>query len=559
MKTGKYKTGKRKLAGGGFIGSNTDVAIDAGLGMLENIPGIGGAVAGGLKLGKQLLGGLGLFGKTADQVNAEETFKRQEEIAKETARRTKTINDQAVIKTYPTNGVGVTGFYKKGGVLNAKYEVEKDEVVQGTDIQLEEGTKVASDVIKVGGAKHEDGGTEGKGGERVYSDSIKITPDLVNLLKSSGIKVSSNETYASVATKLGKMKGQFEKKNDIDNTSKTTKAKMLERIDGLMNTTFETQEASKQPTDMAQPTYRKGGTLPKYEKGKRVIGGEPMTPISTINPTSIVNSYEPSLKTTYQLNGLKPVNDISTINPNQSSTGFGEWNQEMGDKIVAKQNAEDEKPTLTGLIGKGLKSQSGNIMNVATYLMNNRTIDSIKTDIKPVLNSAPTYSYVDRSGKAKGDLNTAFNTASEGVSQASSQSTASNKAALFAERLSKLNDINQSENQRKDSYDADFNNRLTTNSNINNAIVNQNNIDNMNRANEKTAYRLNNRNSLLQGIMGNNAVLRQEKMDLLRLAIEGIKDGDRGVFDNLMENSTTAPLLKSLGIDLSKVIKKNGK
>ncbi len=555
MKGIVYKKSNRKMyQGGGFIGSTADTLLDTGLDLASAIPGFG-AIASGVKVGKQLLGGLGLFGKTADEVQADKIAKQQEEIRKEAERKATAVKDQAELKTYPTNGVQVTGFYKKGGkprVSNAIYEVEKDEVVQGTDVQLEEGTKVASDIIKVGGEKHENGGTEGKGGERVYSDSIKISNDLLTALNKAGIKINENATYADVATKLGSVKSKFENQG-VDNIDKSTNSEMTDRVNSLLDLTFNTQEMSKQPTTN-QPMYRKGGVLPKYEDG------------ATIDLRPKRQGFEQSLEEKMKFS--LPMEENPQI----------EYPTELGGKPAVSDNklmdiiGEENKPAMTianpnaklssgtgSKISNFIKDNQGQLLNVGNYLLNRRTINSIKTDIKPTLNPAPAYNYVDRSGKAKQDLNTAFNTASQGVEMSSSQSTASNKAALFAERISKLNDINQAENQRKDSYDDNFNNRLLATSVGNNATINQNNVDNLNRYNSKVGYQLNNRNALMQGVMANDAVNRQEKMDLLKLAIEKYKDGDRGVFDAMVNDKSVMDLLTSLGIKIPNANKdKNG-
>ena len=155
--------------------------------------------------------------------------------------------------------------FAKGGNVTPQYEVEKDEVVQGQDTQLEDGTQLASDLTLVGGERHEDGGTQGSGGDRVFSDRLEVSPLLTLLLKASKVNVKKGDTYANVAATLGKKKSTFEtaaKSNDpISN--KTGKV-MTQRIDDLLEMVFQEQETLKQ---QEEEIMAYGGQTPKYAFG----------------------------------------------------------------------------------------------------------------------------------------------------------------------------------------------------------------------------------------------------------------------------------------------------
>ena len=156
------------------------------------------------------------------------------------------------------------GLTKKavGGVTTPEYEVENKEVIQGNDTQLEGQENLASDMTLAKGATHENGGIEGKGGERVFSDRLPISLNLHSLLSEKGYKFKPNATYAEVTTKLGRHKGKFEDKAKSTNGLVNDTGKMmLQKINGLTDAAFEDQENSK---DMAQQSkiYKAlGGSL----------------------------------------------------------------------------------------------------------------------------------------------------------------------------------------------------------------------------------------------------------------------------------------------------------
>ena len=150
--------------------------------------------------------------------------------------------------------------FADGGEL-PQYEVEGGEVVQG-DAQLQSSKKIASDLHHVTGATHEEGGVVGQGGERVFSNRLNIPVELLAVLRKSKIKADPLSTYADVAANIGKMKGKFESKlGSYKPRTVNTGKLMLERVDGLLDMVFNTQEQSK------LPVFAKGGKLPKYVDG----------------------------------------------------------------------------------------------------------------------------------------------------------------------------------------------------------------------------------------------------------------------------------------------------
>ena len=147
--------------------------------------------------------------------------------------------------------------YPYGGPVEPEYEVEQGEMVQGQP-QLEEGQQVASDMYEVGGERHENGGTDGAGGERVYSDRMKT---------------ANKKTYAEEAKDLAKQKAKFEAKiPDTNEAISNTGHRMSERMDMKLDELFKEQEMKKQlalPPSIysSMPAMANGGRLPKYPFG----------------------------------------------------------------------------------------------------------------------------------------------------------------------------------------------------------------------------------------------------------------------------------------------------
>ena len=151
--------------------------------------------------------------------------------------------------------------YAYGGMPNPEYEVEEDEMIQGQPM-LEEGQQIASDMYKVGGEKHENGGTDGIGGDRVFSDRMKT---------------SNKKTYAEEAEKLAKDKAKYEAK--IPNTNEAvsnTGHRMSERMDMKLDELFNEQEMKKMyamPSSISSSIagFKHGGNLPKLGGGDNLL------------------------------------------------------------------------------------------------------------------------------------------------------------------------------------------------------------------------------------------------------------------------------------------------
>lgn len=146
----------------------------AGMGAAFGPWGMGiGAAVGGLK---------SLLERAAyNRQRREELQQNNQEAYRQTLAKDR-ASAQSVLSHYPTNGVQSPGFYAMGGIpspVKPQYEAEENEVIQGGNVALEDGRRLASDIVQVGGNKHEQGGTMGAGGERIYSNRLEAPADLL--------------------------------------------------------------------------------------------------------------------------------------------------------------------------------------------------------------------------------------------------------------------------------------------------------------------------------------------------------------------------------------------
>jgi len=153
--------------------------------------------------------------------------------------------------------------YAFGGMQEPEYEVEGGEMIQGQPM-LEDGQQeqVASDMVKVPdyAPSHADGGVDGAGGDRVFSDRLKTT---------------NKKTYAEEAEQLAKQKAKFEAKIPSTNEAiRNTGERMSERMDMKLDELFNEQEMKKMyamPSSISSSmAMAYGGHLPKLLYGENL-------------------------------------------------------------------------------------------------------------------------------------------------------------------------------------------------------------------------------------------------------------------------------------------------
>lgn len=478
-------------------------------------------------------------------------------------------------------GFGITKKFAEGGKVTPEYEVEGNEVIQGQGTQLENQENLASDMTKAVGGTHEQGGVKGQGGERVFSDRLYMTPLLYAGLKQMKVRVKPDMTYAEVAEVLGNKKGKFEEKvKSFEPSINKTGNVMLERIDGLIEATFQEQEQQKQFEEMR--TYKKalGGYLKKYNTGGIVVGA--INP-KTGNPYTVeeVDAYTKGTELMpspfgKEYGGLDSNGSLRFGNYSETMNNFGDNNITTNKNIESKTlksipvntditypspitdyikpngTAYKGNPVMSSLysVNKGLKNTVDNIKTVATssktadavkdvfttgqtfnalsYLKNLSTIDKMGTNINrttatPLYRKAP-----DVFSLAKYNINRTVRDASSNLDKTgNAQDNFQRKAALVSNSVNAINDAANSQAQ----IDAATAAENTATANRYNTMVAENQnadaLDKLQGKNAKLALKQKALNTLIQGIVGNVASDRAYAVDKEKNAIARM-DANRG-------------------------------
>jgi hypothetical protein len=234
-------------------------------------------------------------------------------------------------KAKPMKRIEYIKKFALGGMPEPEYEVEEGEMVQGQPT-LEQGQQVASDMYSVGGERHENGGTEGAGGERVFSDRLKT---------------ANKKTYAEEAKELAKQKAKFEEKIPSTNEAvSNTGHRMSERIDMKLDNLFNEQEMKKMyamppSVSSSMATMRNGGNLPKYPLGVKL-------------PYSL-NQYQYGKGPGASINPLPRSGgwntDPRSLRPTNAANRFGEYNAGTRGRAFGAGTGEYVAPGRTGSTG----------------------------------------------------------------------------------------------------------------------------------------------------------------------------------------------------------------
>jgi hypothetical protein len=186
---------------------------------------------------------LGLIGEGASQKRAKEG-KRQADIqAKDLQRRAINSQSQAVLSTYPTQGVHSAFYAKYGGKIptyltNALAE-GGEVMMSATPPQTDSNgnmEKLASNVSKFEGDGHE-----------ASSGGIGFKPTSEGIIYSDSLRTPEGLTYAKSAELLGKEKGKWEKKmkNATSEAEYNTAERMITKTTKKLELLFQHQEAIK--------------------------------------------------------------------------------------------------------------------------------------------------------------------------------------------------------------------------------------------------------------------------------------------------------------------------
>jgi hypothetical protein len=335
------------------------------------------------------------------------------------------------------------GFYAKGGETNTyDYEVEDKEVIQGEGVELEggKGKELSSDMTVVDGELHEEGGVQGSGGERVFSDRIKPSPSLTKVITKLGFKVKEDDTYATLATKFGKLKGEMEDKNKnaTGHIARNTASSMLPKLNMLIEATYQDQEATKEGVGNTARIFAMGGKLPKYPLGGGLTSyGNSMNIPMTLGTKLPFPTFNGQVGLGNPTQGIKGVGIASSPNSVAGQMDLGDLGALAGGQGGGKQDLSTLTPAL--LSGFGYLNE---------MIANSR----LRMPNSPNLLSLLPNTYTDRTQAAR-NRNEA--SARSMMSQVS-RNNIGERQAMFSRLLNANNDLQQSENQRRDTYEQNL-------------------------------------------------------------------------------------------------------
>lgn len=527
------------------------------------LPGLGGAIGAGVGAAAGVVTGIAGKNKQDDLLQEQEAQYSQDMIS---AYQSKYNALKGA--GFSEKGNAYQEFRKLGGLVNADYEVEKGEVIHGKGVKLEGNghRQLAEAVTLVGGKSHEQGGVDGSGGERVYSDTLKLPEELKQALKTLGIETKKNSTYADIAEDLGKRRGKLEKKEEklgvrvIPGIDLNTRNMLYDRYNTAEDMLFQIQEDQREmKEDLSKirsagrrlREYMNGGKLPKYRNGS------PDEPLGLGNLTSNFDPFEflNEEKSTYKTTGIYNTNDPYLMNEGESDVfrganykmpvddlGLGTPIDLSGLENTSPNNFNTFKPMegasseKSSILDKLL--DNGNIyrgINTANYLLNRNDINKLQTDPK-LGTTAPSYvRYRDRSGAARNRVESLARDTVNSVRSSSARVKAANAANILAKANAAISDINNQENARRDSVEAfnvDTSNKF---SQFRDTIENQNKLFKIASENDKISLGTDARNAYLDGLDAQRRFDESSRVNKKAIILEALKAEDTGVLEHAVK------------------------
>lgn len=532
---------------------------------------------------------LGLFGRSDSDRRAQ----REKENANRSIMADLGRASQTALGNYPVYGNPIAKYgmrYAGGGRLPMPTDDSNT-------------NQLASNVMKYTGDTHANGGikldTNEDGNsdievednevikdDMVLSNRLKPTEGVTSYIKDLGFRLKSSDTYADIATKIGKRKGDLEKSLDSDRVGVSEGAQItLERLDDGIDQLFNDQEMNKLSYAKGGK-YPDGGIVPIYLKQnpnatsiqndikaqlnfatalkfKNSLRGN-VAPQVPVNPndstsglsgrTSIVNSYSgidpravqqadsvinimrPLGKNIYARGGkIKSPIANYWINDPFGGSQRSSYTPGIDNPNIDTSNQQYNPSVKEGL---GLGDYKGDLAAVAGTVANQIQIGNLETNYSPGTVSTPRYSYTDRTPYLTNQIQQNFRVANQGLNQSGYGNNQALKANIYAKSLEGVNRALDSELQRKDIFDARYNESLDRNNIINTQIKNQGKLESMNNRNQKRALTQQNIDNLIRSYQGNEAVRNYTKLDKDRAYLALLGQGDTGVGNRLLEQLT---------------------
>lgn len=203
------------------------------------------------------------------------------------------------------------------------------------------GEQLASNMAQYHGPTHEGGGieldtdqnadadievegTEVIKDNMVFSNRLRPSKDVKNIVKSSGVGTRKGDTYATLSARIGKKKGKFEEQMNSTRAGEKNSAQIMQgRLDETANLLFMDQQVRKFKKG-ANGKFPNGGKFPDPKKKKidpydtrleNLVSKEDLKKAAN-TPMSPLNRYDSASR------GLAPVLRVSKVKPSAEDYEF---------------------------------------------------------------------------------------------------------------------------------------------------------------------------------------------------------------------------------------------
>jgi hypothetical protein len=302
---------------------------------------------------------LGLFGKSVAERKAEEAKKSRQNLEVQNI----VSNSEGFLESYPSKGV-IGGTFKYGGIFQP-YGVVPEVIDDSTKVDL------SSDSSVYYGDKHEKGGIDLENGieiedeevikeDKVFSDRLKPSTEIKEVIEKIGFSTNKKETYADLTKRLLKEKGKYESsKNGLTEYTGTA---MIPKIDMTVELLFADQQ-EKNGDNMGNKRAYGGGTDDEKPKKRTVpkdvvqvytekIKGDNIIPFVSVDETDPIFYDKPSF-TDYYRN--KAINAL----PDEEKAVFATYDKDMQDALILTRGGTPDFEIYQKYIRDFEKSQLG--------------------------------------------------------------------------------------------------------------------------------------------------------------------------------------------------------
>jgi len=391
----------------------------------------------------------------------------------------------------------------------------------------------------------------------VLSDRLYPSKEIKDYLSNFKVKLSDKDTYAGVAEKLGKAKGKFEKNLTSTRLGEANTAKItVDRLDNAVNMLFEDQQmqngnvGGNQPMgygalgmkfgpdpDPEDPNYQYNADSPDFNKFQEY---NPEL-YRTTSRFSTQDTLSPEQRVTTGAGIPAQVGAAPSVNYGTGKT-VGFMQPGYLDQITGGIGKVQQQTPL--MRGRQIGDYRGDIAALAGTAFNQAMIGRLETNFKPKLVEQPNYNFTSRLPYLTSTLGAQFSTASQGIQGSSAQDNNALKANLYAKNIGAINSAMDSEIQRKDAFDARYNDSVNRTNMINTQLINQGRMTSMDNRNQKRALTQKNVDNLVRSYMGNEAIRNFRDTEDTKMVFDYLKGVPTGVSERFGKSLDAETLRK---------------